>query len=75
MMIQQISDSEYRLTSGQHQMTLTRASFGGWYVATNNSATRAAYYTRNLGSCRHFWTLTEVEKHYKSWRGVSALIA
>lgn len=68
-MIQQISETEFRLERGGHTMTLSRDEFG-WHMFTENACTRA---WDSLGF-RRFSTLADVEKHYKSWRGLSALV-
>jgi hypothetical protein len=70
-MIEQISATEFTLTNGAHQMTLGRNEDGSWSMTTHNPCTRA--WNRGFGSLKRFETLSAVEKHYKSWRGVSAL--
>jgi hypothetical protein len=71
----QIAADTWQLTSGQHCMQLKRAPvWGGWYVSTWNACTRATSINKNLGATRAFNSLADVEKHYKSWRGVSRLI-
>jgi hypothetical protein len=71
-MIEQVSATEFKLTKGAQKMTL-RLDGGSWWVTTHNPCTRA--YRGRLGSLRRFDTLSEVEGHYKSWRGISALHA
>ena len=70
-MIEQVSATEFKLTKGAHQMTLGRNEDGSWSMTTHNPCTRA--WRGRLGSLKHFETLSDVEEHYKSWRGVSAL--
>ena len=70
-MIQQVSATEFKLTKGAHQMTLGRNQDGSWSMTTHNPCTRV--WRGRLGSLKRFETLSDVEKHYKSWRGVSAL--
>jgi hypothetical protein len=72
-MIQQISNTEYRLTKGNHQMTLLLSPSGSWEMMTSNPATRA--WNRLLPSFRRFGSLAEVEQAYKSWRGIASLAA
>jgi hypothetical protein len=70
-MIQQVSATEFTLTKGAHQMMLRRNDDGSWSMTTHNPCTRA--WRGRLGSLKRFETLSDVEEHYKSWRGVSAL--
>lgn len=71
MTIQAISANEFQLVNGGHTMTLRKGEHA-WYMSTQNACTRALY--GRLGSLKRFETLAEVEKHYKSWRGVSMLL-
>jgi hypothetical protein len=72
-MIQQVSATEFALTKGAHEMTLRHNGDGSWSMTTHNPCTRA--WRGRLGSLKRFETLADVEGHYKSWRGVSALAA
>lgn len=59
------------LVSRGHKMTLTYdAKFSWWEMHTDNASTRAY---RSLG-VKIFNSLGEVERAYKSWRGVSLLL-
>jgi hypothetical protein len=51
-------------------LTLIRKDGGYWEVMAQNAATRAY---RTLG-VKIFWSLDDVEKSYKTFRGLSALI-
>jgi len=77
-MIEMISASEFRLKKGAHEMTLLKAT-DGWDMLTHNAATRAWGSVHSGGasmpSFRSFRTLAEVEDHYKSWRGIAAIVA
>lgn len=73
-MIQQISQTEFSLTKGNNQMTLSySAAREQWMVCTYNPSTRA-WNGRNWPSHRFFNSLAEVEQAYKSWRGICALV-
>lgn len=72
-MIQQLSDNAFYLESRGNKMTLTQEIWGGsllWIMRVDNASVRA---WRSLGE-KHFNNLAEVEKKYKSWRGIAALI-
>jgi hypothetical protein len=71
MMIQAISATEFQLVKGGHTMTLRKGE-NAWYMSTQNACTRA--WSGRLGSLKRFETLADVESHYKSWKGVSALL-
>lgn len=70
--IQQTDAGAYVVQSRGSQMTLQQTS-KGWRVTTRNAATRVW----GLGgeSSKDFDSLSDVERHYKSWRGISALLA
>jgi hypothetical protein len=70
-MIQQISETKFSLDKGPHTMILTKDLYG-WNMVTENPCTRA--WKGKMGSYRHFSNLAEVEAHYKSWKGISALV-
>lgn len=70
--IEQTDSGAYVVQSRGSQMTLQQTS-KGWRVITRNAATRVW----GLGgeSWKDFDTLSDVERHYKSWRGIEALLA
>jgi hypothetical protein len=76
-MIEMISPTEFRLKEGCHEMTLLKSEFG-WDMLTNNPSTRAWNSVTTGGvsmpGCRSFKALQEVEQHYKSWRGIAAIV-
>lgn len=69
MDILQLDDNTYQGRARGCTYTITRQP-SGWRVTVENAATRA---WRSLGT-RDFSTLEEVEAHYKSLKGLSALI-
>lgn len=71
-MIEQISETEFHLTKGNHQMTLIRDKHNEWEMITSNPSTRA--YNGRMPSFRRFNSLVEVELAYRSWRGIAALV-
>ncbi len=71
-MVEMISETKFQLTSGQHKMTLEKKNWGSWEMYTDNAAARAYH---GFASVRSFRTLEEVERHYKSWRCIVALVA
>lgn len=71
MMIQMISATEFQLVKGGHTMTLHKCE-NAWYMGVQNACTRA--WRGRLGSLKRFETLADVESHYKSWRGITALV-
>jgi hypothetical protein len=72
-MIEIVSSTEFRLTRGQHRMTLRKQTWGSWEMYTDNVAARA--YNHGFPGVHTFRTLEEVERRYKSWRGIAALVA
>lgn len=52
------------------ELTLIKSEVGYWTVIASNAATRAY---RSLGA-KTFWSLEDVEKSYKTFRGLAALI-
>ena len=69
----QIDENTFYLESRGNKMTLSRkqgAWVEFWQMSTDNASHRAH---RGLG-IKEFASLEAVEKHYKSWRGVSALL-
>ena len=73
-MIQMLSDNKFYLEARGMKMTLTkehsRVTGDFWRMHVDSTVTRA-YMT--LG-CKDFDTIEEVEKHYKTWRGIAALV-
>lgn len=71
-MIELVKLNTYRLNSRGNDMTLKRSRVQGrWEMTTVNAATRT--YKGVMPSVRYFDKLEEVEKRYKSWRGIVAL--
>lgn len=70
MHLERIDENTFRTSGRGSIITLTRRG-EGWRVAVENAATRA---WNSLGS-KDFDSLEAVEKHYKSLRGIAALIA
>ncbi|HBO7921885.1 TPA: hypothetical protein L5C37_006199 [Pseudomonas aeruginosa] len=68
---QQIDDTSYAVQARGSSMVLEQTK-KGWRVKTRNAATRVW----GLGgeSWKDFDTLADVERHYKTWRGIAALI-
>jgi hypothetical protein len=69
-MIQQISNTEFRLSARGSDMTLVNNN-GIWEMYVVNAAVKA--YRRGIASPKRFSTLAEVEEKYNSWIGISAL--
>lgn len=72
-MIQQLDETTFYLESRGNKMTLSLVSDSWghhWQMQTDNASHRAY---RGLG-VKEFATLEEVEKNYKSWRGIAALV-
>lgn len=69
-MIHQHSPDCYTLSARGNSMTLTRIA-SGWRMKTRSAATRV--WSLGGESWKDFATLGDVEKRYKSWRGVSEL--
>ena len=72
MTIQMLTEKSYFVSARGSKMTLTRVDeyCGKWQMETDN-ASRRAY--GGLG-VRYFDNLQQVEKAYKSWKGISSLI-
>lgn len=68
--ITMVNENKFTLLSRGHEMTLIKNKWG-WEMFTENAATRAY---RTLG-VKLFDSLEEVESHYKSWKGISQLVA
>lgn len=69
--IQQIDDNTFTLFARGSAMTLKRNADRTWTMSVDN-ASRRAWGTLGM---KDFGTLAEVEQHYKSWRGITKLIA
>jgi len=67
----QVGENTFTLTARGSQMTL-EPHRKGWRMKTINASTRV--WGMGGESWKEFETLAEVEKHYKSWRGISALV-
>jgi hypothetical protein len=72
--ITQIDSNTFYLESRGNKMTLSREqdTLGQFWRMSTDNASHRAY--RGLG-VKEFASLEAVEKHYKSWRGVSLLLA
>lgn len=69
--IQQIDSATFALEARGSQMLLQKTA-QGWRMTTTNASTRA--WRRGVPSWKDFETLADVERHYKSWRGIAALV-
>jgi hypothetical protein len=65
-----LENGSYYTESRGNKMTLIRNDWDQWEMYTDNASHRA-YQGPGV---RVFNSLKEVEKHYKSWRGISALV-
>lgn len=70
--ITQLDSFTYRLQSRGATMTLRRLEDGSWEMLTDNASARA---WRGFILPKHFANLEQVELAYKSWRGITALVA
>lgn len=70
--IQMINETRFTLSRGAHDMTLVKER-GEWAMYTVNPMVRA--YNRGHATPKFFPTLEAVEAKYKSWRGISTLVA
>lgn len=69
--IQQINETTFTANNGKGtELTLVKSAVGYWTVYAQNAATRAY---RTLGA-KTFWNLSDVEKSYKTFKGLGALI-
>lgn len=69
--ITQTAENEFTANNGKGtELTLVKMEAGYWLVIANNAATRAY---RSIG--KTFWSLSEIEAKYKTFRGLSALLA
>jgi len=73
-MILQTGPKEWTLERGAHTMRLVdyQQDWAKWAMFTDNPAARA--WNNGRESFKAFENLAAVEAHYKSWRGISALI-
>ncbi|MFC3110872.1 hypothetical protein ACFS07_36460 [Undibacterium arcticum] len=71
MIIECIDENTFRTSGRGSIFTLTRRG-EGWRVVVENASTRA---WRTLGNAQDFGSLVEVERRYKTLRGISPLIA
>lgn len=70
--ITQTAENTYTAENGRGTtLTLTKKDGGYWEVWAMNAAVRA-YRTPGV---KIFWSLADIEKAYKTFRGISALIA
>jgi hypothetical protein len=69
--IQMISNTEFKLTRGGHEMTLKKEG-AEWAMYTVNAMVKA--YNRGFAMPKYFRSLDEVENKYKSWRGIATLV-
>lgn len=71
-MIEMLADGSYSVKARGNKMILrhVQSILGQWSVTTDNASHRAY---RGLG-VRYFNSLREVEKSYKSWRGIAELV-
>lgn len=67
-----LADGSYSVKARGNKMILRhiQSILGQWSVTTDNASHRAY---RGLG-VRYFNSLREVEKSYKSWRGIAELV-
>jgi len=70
MDVERIDENTFRTCARGSIVTLTRRS-GGWRVAVENGTSSA----RCSLAVKEFDSLDGIEKHYKSLRGISLLIA
>lgn len=69
--IQQIDSNTFFLVARGAEMTLKREG-GRWAMYTVNAAVRA--WNNGYSIPKYFESLQQVESHYKTWRGVAALL-
>ena len=71
-MIEQIDNETFTTTSRGNKMTLRKIR-DGWNVKTDNASSRA-FGSVAMICGKDFGTLGQVEEHYKSWKGIEALV-
>lgn len=69
--IEQNGPDSYRLKVRGCTMTLSRLPEGGWTMMTDNASARA---WSGIPASKTFDDLQAVETHYRSWRGIRALL-
>lgn len=71
----QTGPDHFELSIRGAHMTLRRISknWGEWEMTTDNASARA-WAPRGLVMPKYFASLAEIESHYKSWRGIAALV-
>lgn len=70
--ITQINETTFTAANGKGtELTLIKSEVGYWTVIASNAATRAY---RTLGA-KTFWSLSDIEAKYKTFRGLGALLA
>lgn len=71
-MIKQLNLTTFELSARGNEMTLKwNDTYDCWEMLTVNASTRA--YNGVMPSIKFFDSLEQVEKKYKSWRGIVAL--
>jgi len=68
--IQQTAPNTYELSARGSRMKLSK-HLSGWRMVTANAQTKAWGFG---ASVKDFESLAEVERHYKSWRGIAMLL-
>lgn len=71
--ITQLDTNKFYTESRGSKMTLTKeiCKHGNFWRMYTENASQRAYKTLGV---KDFDSLAEVEKHYKSWRGIAALV-
>lgn len=70
-MIEQINDYTFKVVSRGSEMTLVKER-DEWVMYTVNAMVKV--YNNGFAIPKYFPTLKDVEKKYKSWRGISSLL-
>lgn len=68
-----VSENKFTLSSRGNDFTLEKLQNGQWGVTVINASVRA--YCNGFAMPKEFDSLVDVEKAYKSWRGISLLVA
>lgn len=69
----QVGPNEYSTNNGRGtDLILSKNKWDRWEVVSFNAATQA--YNGNFGGLKMFNSLEEVEKNYKAFRGIKALV-
>lgn len=69
--IQMTADNSFSLVARGCRMTLRKENDGRWVMYTVNAMVMA--YNRGFATPKYFATLEDVERRYKTWRGIAAL--